>query len=75
MIECNGKSNLHDPLTIHDGEVERVICKQCKHQDIIRKDPVSGAPEKRQYAKIFRRLILQPKDPLFYKIYPQYLKI
>ena len=73
-MKCNNISNCHDPVTISDGDALRVICKQCHHQYIIRKSP-NGAPEIKQYAKIFKRDILQPKDPLFYKIYPHYLNI
>ncbi len=72
MIKCNGKSQVHDLIDINN---DRVFCKQCKHQFILRRDLLTNAPEKRQYAELFRRLILQPKDPLFFKIYPQYLKI
>lgn len=73
---CDNITNVHDPITVaEDGNALRVFCKQCKHQFVIRKHPVKGNPEMRDYAKIFKRDILQPKDPLFYKVYPQYLKI
>ena len=72
---CNGKSAVHNPITVSDGDSAlRVLCIQCKKQFVIRKSP-NGAPEIKQYAKIFKRDILQPKDPLFYKIYPHYLNI
>lgn len=73
---CDLKSNVHDPVTIaEDDNALRVICKQCKHQFVIRKDPFKKVPEMREYAKIFKRDILQPKDRLFHKVYPQYLII
>ena len=73
---CDAVSQVHDPITIgEDMNALRVLCKQCKHQFVIRKHFIKGNPEMREYAKIFKRDILQPKDPLFYKIYPHYLKI
>ncbi len=73
--ECDNISNCHDPITIgEDRNALRVFCKQCKHQYVIRKDPNTGAPEKREYARIFKRDTLQGNDNLFYKIYPQYLR-
>lgn len=74
--ECDNKSQVHDPLTIGEDEsAMRVFCKQCKRRYVIYKDKVTGAPEKKLYAKIFKRDILQGSDPLFYKIYPHYLHI
>ena len=75
MIACDSVSNVHDPVTIgEDASALRVFCKQCKHTYVICKSP-NGAPEKKQYAKVFKRDILQPRDPMFYKIYPHYLRI
>lgn len=74
-MECNNISDCHDPITVaEDNNGLRILCKQCKHQYIIRKDPNTGAPEKRSYAKYFKRDILQGSDNLFYKIYPQWLR-
>ena len=71
---CDGISNVHDPITVFDGDSAlRVLCIQCKKQFVIRKSP-NGAPEIKQYAKIFKRDILQGSDNLFYKVYPQHLK-
>lgn len=73
-MECNNFSNCHDPITIgEDYNALRVFCKICKHQYVIHKD-ITLAPEKRLYAKIFKRDILQPRENLFYKVYPHYLK-
>lgn len=73
MIECNNKSGCHTLNTISDTDALRVICTQCKYQYVIRKD-WRGVPENRQYSKIFRKEILQPKNNLFYKYYPSYLR-
>lgn len=76
MQLCDNKSQAHNMLVISDGDTAmRVLCKLCKHQFVIRKDPYKGVPEKRQYAKLYKRDILQGSDNLFYKYYPQYLKI
>lgn len=72
---CDNKSNAHDLEIISDGDTAmRVLCHICKHQIIIRKDPFKGVPEKRQYAKEFKRDIMQGNDNLFYRYHPQYLK-
>ena len=75
-MECDGVQNVHDPITIkEDSGALRVLCKQCGHQFIIRKHSTRGNPEMRENSKIFKRDILQPKDRLFHKVYPQYLII
>lgn len=70
---CNNISNCHMLINIDDSEALRVICTECKKQFVIRKDPYSGAPEKRQYARIFKRDILQGGDNLLYKYHPEFL--
>lgn len=74
-MECNNKSNCHNLKTIiDDTSAERVICTECKHQYVLRKD-LRGVPEKRMYAKLFKRNILQGNDNLFYKYNAQFLTI
>ena len=76
MSFCNNISSCHNLKTIVDGEsAMRVICTECKHQYVIRKNPYSGAPEKRQYAKLYKRDILQGRENLFYKYYPQHIRV
>ena len=71
---CDNKSNCHNPITVgEDANALRVYCKQCHAIIVIRKE-LTGAPHKSQYAKVFKRDILQGSEPLFYKIYSQYLK-
>jgi len=70
---CNNISHCHNLQTIDDTDAQRVICDQCKHVFIIRKEPIKNVPEKRLYAKIFKKDILQGKDNLFYKYHPEYL--
>lgn len=72
--ECDNVSKCHNPIILADGDSALVVmCKECKHQYVIRKDIYRGNPEIRQYVKIFRRDALQGWDNLFYKYYPQYL--
>lgn len=75
-MTCNNKSQAHDLVVISDGDTAmRVVCKLCKQPIVIRKDPYKGVPEKRHYAKVFKRDILQGNDNLFYKYYPQHLQM
>lgn len=73
---CDNKARCHDPITVAEGDsAMRVVCKTCWHQFTIRKDPYRGNPEKRQYAKIFKKDILQGNDNLFYKYHPEYIRL
>ena len=72
---CNNKSNAHKLKDISDGDAMRVVCEICKHQIVIRKDYNKRVPEKRQYAKVFKRDILQGNDNLLYKYNPQFIRI
>lgn len=73
IYPCNNISNAHDPVSIgEDSNANRVICKECKEQYVLHKD-WRGTVENRQYSKIFKRDIIQPRENLFYKIYPHYL--
>jgi len=72
---CDNRRKCHDPLVLADGDSAMVvICKECKHSYVIRKDQFRGNPEIRSYVKIFRRDALQGNDNLFYKYYSQHLK-
>lgn len=71
-MTCDNKSQCHDFKTIADTDALRVICKVCYNKYVLRKD-WRGVPEKRLYAKLFKRDILQGNDNLFYKYHPQYI--
>lgn len=74
MKPCDNLSACHRPETVaEDDNALRVVCKDCKAQQVIRKDSVKGVPEKRSYARFFKRDILQGGDNLFYKYHPEYL--
>jgi hypothetical protein len=71
---CNNLANAHNPIVIsEDDNVVRVICSECKQQEVIRKD-WRGVPENRQYSKFFKRWILQGNDNLFYKYHDEYIR-
>jgi hypothetical protein len=73
-FECDNVAYCHDPVTIgEDTNALRVLCKQCKHQYVIRKD-WRGMPDNREYSKLYKKEVLQPNDNLFYRYYPQHLK-
>ncbi len=70
----NNLEHCHKPITIgEDNNALKWICTECKEHGIIRKD-ARGVLLNREYAKVYRREILQPNTNLFYKYYPQYLK-
>ena len=72
--ECNNVRACHNmKVLVEERNAVRVICKECKNQYVIHND-WRGAPEKRLYAKLFKRDILQGNDNLFYKYHPEYLK-
>lgn len=74
MKECDNKSHTHKPLVIHDDDsAMRVYCCQCGVQKVFRKD-WRGVPDNKAYSEFFKRDILQGRDKLFYKYFPQYLK-
>ena len=73
---CDNVQRCHNPIEIgQDENATRWYCTECKEIGIIRKDPFKRVPEKREYARIYRRDILQGKDNLFYKYYPQNIRI
>lgn len=70
----NELEHTHNPITIgEDNDALRWLCKECKESGVIRKD-WRGVHLNREYAKIYKREILQPNSNLFYKYYPTYLR-
>lgn len=73
--ECDNKSLAHGLSVIgEDRNAMRVFCNVCHRRYVIHKDPNKGNPEKRIYAKLFKRWILQGNDNLFYKYHPEHIK-
>lgn len=72
---CDNINSCHNPVIVgEDNNAQRVYCPECHDIMIIRKD-WRGVPENRKYAEVFKRMILQGKDNLFYKYYSQHLKV
>lgn len=75
-MTCDNIRGVHNPITIaEDNNALRVFCTECKTQIVLRKDPNTGAPEKREYARVFKRDILQGNDNLFYKLHPEHISV
>ncbi len=73
MKECDNICKAHSPYVIAEDEnAMRVICNECKHIYIIRKD-WRGVPENREYSRIFKKDIVQGNDNLFYRYHSEYL--
>lgn len=74
MTPCDNISKCHDLVFVAEDEsASRVICKECKHQYVIRKD-WRGIHENRQYSKVYKRDVLQGSDNLLYKYHPEFLR-
>lgn len=66
-MKCDNKSQTHNPEVIgEDNSAILVYCNQCGKQQRIGKD-TKGSPENRLYSEWFKRDLLQPDVPLFYK--------
>lgn len=75
MKECDNIGEAHDLLTVRDTmHAQCVYCVLCRHIYLIRKDG-NGNPERREYARLFKRDILQPGENLYYKYHPERLSI
>ena len=74
MTECDNISACHTMEVIaEDANAMRCICTTCKGQYTVRKD-WRGIPLNRQYAKLFKKDILQGNDNLLYKYHPHFLR-
>lgn len=64
---CDNKADCHNPEVLsEDNSAIYIQCKQCNKSKRIGKD-IKGNPEHRLYGEWFKRDILQPDVPLFYK--------
>lgn len=71
---CDNVADCHNPVILgEDANAMRVMCSECKIQEVIRKD-WREVPENRQYSKFFKRDILQGNDNLLYKYHNEYLR-
>lgn len=72
---CDNRNKCHDPIEI--GEDESALlwyCRECHQTGVIYKD-LRGVPDNVEYARVYKRLILQGSDDLLYRYYPQHLRI
>lgn len=75
MTECDNINECHYlEIVAETHEALRAFCLLCKNTYIVRKDE-KGSPERREYAKLFKRDILQPSENLYYKYHPEKLAI
>lgn len=64
---CDNFSNCHNPVLLNeDNTAIYVACMECGAEERIGKD-IKGNPEFRAYSEFFKREILQPGAPLYYK--------
>jgi len=64
---CNNLDSCHDPEIIgEDNSAILVVCRECYKEELIGKDS-KGSPETLAYSEFFKRELLQPDAPLFYK--------
>lgn len=67
MKSCDNFSSTHAPKVLNeDNSAIWVLCTECNAQERIGKD-MNGNPEHRAYGEFFKRELLQPGPPLYYK--------
>lgn len=72
---CDNISNVHDNvMIIHEQDGVRYICKICNQQNVLRIG-ADGRMENRNYARVFKRDLLQPHDNLYFKVYPNKMSV
>jgi len=72
--ECDNKTNVHYMVELPGKNGMRAYCKLCRRTYYLRLNK-NGAPNKRQYARLFLRDIIQPNKPLYYKVHPEKMKV
>lgn len=74
MKACDNFSRTHNPVICSaDENADRYFCAECGNYVFLRKD-ADGKYLQREADALFKRLSLQPGNPLFYKYYPHYLR-
>lgn len=72
--ECDNKSQAHDMIDQPGRGGMKAYCRLCNRTYYLRLNK-NGAPEKRQYAQLFYRMIVQPNKPLYYKIHRSKMRL
>lgn len=72
--ECDNVTQAH--LMVERADTGGIVayCKLCNRTYYLKTNK-NGAPDKRQYAKLFYRDIVQPNHPLYYRIHPEKMKV
>jgi hypothetical protein len=75
MLPCNNITRCHDLIIFEENVTAlRAFCKTCRRSYVVRKDG-NGNPEKRKYARLFKKDILQRHENLYYKYHPEVMNI
>lgn len=75
--ECDNKSHAHDMVAfvpVAGPRGMRAHCRFCRRTYYLRLNK-NGAPNKREYARLFYAMIVQPDKPLYYKVHPKKMKL
>lgn len=72
--ECNNKTDAHFMVELSGKGGIVAYCRLCRRTYYLRTNK-NGAPDKRQYNKLFYRDIIQPNKPLYYKIHRDRLRL
>jgi len=74
-VVCNNTDSVHDNEVINETpDGIRVYCKRCKQINVLRMD-LNGRMNNKEYAKIFKKDILQPGENLYYKENPTAMSV
>jgi len=66
-MTCDNLSSTHNPEVLNeDNSAIWIHCKDCGYSQRIGKDK-NGEPEHRLYGEWYKRDLLQPGPPLYYK--------
>lgn len=73
-LECDNVTNAHlmVELTGKGGMV--YYCRLCRRTYYLRTNK-HGAPNNREYTKLFYRDIVQPSKPLYFKVHPEKMRL
>lgn len=74
--ECDNKVQCHDMISppSYGKGGERAYCRLCNRTYYLRHN-ANGAPDNREFGKLYYRWIVQPDKPLYYKVHPGVMKL
>lgn len=76
ITECDNVNQAHDMVAVpsHHKGGERAFCRICQRTYYLHHNK-NGAPENREYQKLYYRWVVQPSKPLYYRIHPSVMKL